>query len=62
MPEGWRPAVEWSPPDNDVIDVWRLDLTVLEDDWDLLSPDESERASRILARYLGHPIPRPIPA
>ena len=48
MPEGWRPAVEWSPPDNDVIDVWRLDLTVLEDDWDLLSPDESERASRIV--------------
>ncbi len=32
----------------DVIDIWRLDLTVLDEDWDLLSPDETERARRIV--------------
>ena len=45
MPEGWRPARDWIPPGEHFIDVWRLDLTVLEEDSDLLSPDESERAS-----------------
>lgn len=48
MPEGWRPARDWTPPSEDVIDVWRLDLTILDEDWDLLSPDESERATRIV--------------
>lgn len=48
MPDSWRPADDWTPPSGDVIDVWRLDLTVTEEDWTLLSPDESERANRIV--------------
>ena len=48
MPEGWQPARDWTPPGEHFIDVWRLDLTVLKEDWDLLSPDESERTSRIV--------------
>ena len=48
MPEGWPPARDWTPLGEHFIDVWRLDLTVLKEDWDLLSPDESVRASRIV--------------
>ncbi len=46
--QDWRPASEWTPPVGDVIDVWRLDLSVTDEDWALLSPDESERANRIV--------------
>ena len=48
MPEDWRPGDDWTPPAEGVIDVWRLDLRVLDEDWNLLSSDESERASRIV--------------
>ena len=48
MSDSWRPAHDWTPPSGDVIDVWRLDLTVTEEDWTLLSWDESERADRIV--------------
>lgn len=48
MPERWRPAREWTPPSEDVIDVWRFDLSVRDEDWDVLSPDEAQRARRIV--------------
>ena len=48
MPDRWRPAADWSPGPDDVIDVWRLDLMVREEDWTLLSTDETQRARRIL--------------
>jgi 4'-phosphopantetheinyl transferase len=48
VPEDWRPALDWTPPSGGLIDVWRLDLTVKEEDWTLLSPDEAERANRII--------------
>ncbi len=48
MPDSWRPADAWTPPSDDVVDVWRLDLTVVDEDWDILSPDESARATRIV--------------
>ena len=44
----WRPASQWTPSGEDVIDVWRLDLAVTEQDWSLLAPDEVERARRIV--------------
>lgn len=48
MPDRWRPAADWSPGPDDVIDVWHLDLMVREEDWTLLSTDETQRARRIL--------------
>jgi 4'-phosphopantetheinyl transferase len=48
MPEGWRSHLDWTPLTEDAVDVWRLDLTVTEEDWEILSPDESERARRIV--------------
>jgi len=48
VPDRWRPAADWSPGPDDVIDVWRLDLTVRDEDWALLSTDETQRARRIL--------------
>ena len=48
MSDLWRPALGWRPGPDDVIDVWRLDLTIQEEDWALLSADETERARRIV--------------
>jgi len=54
VPETWRPARDWSPPIAGVIDVWRLDLTVADGDWDLLTTDELERAHRIVVEAKRH--------
>jgi len=48
MSDRWRPALDWTPGPDDVIDVWHLDLTIREEDWALLSADETERAKRIV--------------
>ena len=53
MPEGWRSHLDWTPLTEDAVDVWRLDLTVTEEDWEILSPDESERARRIVREGSG---------
>ncbi len=46
--ERWRPAQEWDPTSHDVIDVWRFDLEVQENDWAILTPDETQAAKRIV--------------
>ena len=48
MGEHWRPAQEWEPTRDEVIDVWRFDLHVGEDDWSILAPDEADSARRIV--------------
>ena len=48
MADRWRPAGEWDPAPDDVIDIWRFDLVVQEDDWTILSPDETQTAKRIV--------------
>ena len=48
MTEGWRPAREWQPASGDVIDVWRFELEVHDDDWSILDPDEAQAANRIV--------------
>ena len=48
MAERWRPAREWDPAPDDVIDIWRFDLEVQENDWAILSPDEAQTAKRIV--------------
>ncbi len=48
MPERWRPAREWEPSSDDVIDVWRFELEVSEHDWAILTPDEAKAAKRIV--------------
>ena len=48
MAERWRPAQEWDPAPDDVIDIWRFDLEVQENDWAILSPDEAQTAKRIV--------------
>jgi 4'-phosphopantetheinyl transferase len=48
VPESWQPAAAWTPPDSRVIDIWRLDLTIREQDWEVVSPEEAERARRII--------------
>ncbi len=48
MPERWRPAREWEPAPDDVIDVWRFELDVSEHDWAILTPDEAQAAKRIV--------------
>lgn len=48
MADHWRPSQEWDPSSDDVIDVWRFDLEVQEDDWIILSPDEARIAKRIV--------------
>ena len=48
MADGWRPAREWEPTPDDVIDVWRFELEVQEDDWRILTPDETRTANRIV--------------
>ena len=48
MHEDWRSPRDWTPLTDNAVDVWRLDLTVTEEDWEILSPDESERARRIV--------------
>ncbi len=48
MPERWRPAREWEPSSDDVIDVWRFELEVSEHDWAILTPDEAQAAKRIV--------------
>ncbi len=47
--EPWRPAQEWEPPPDDVVDVWRFDLEVQDDDWGILAPDETQTAERLVA-------------
>ncbi len=44
----WRPAPEWEPGPDDVIDVWRFDLDIQEHDWAILAPDEAQTADRIV--------------
>ena len=46
----WQPAWSWMPSSENIIDVWLLDLTILDEDWHLLSCDESERAHRIVIK------------
>ena len=48
MAEPWRPAQEWDPAPDDVIDIWRFDLEIRENDWAILSPDEAQTAKRIV--------------
>ncbi len=48
MAERWRPAREWGPAPDDVIDIWRFDLDVQESDWAILSRDEAQTAKRIV--------------
>ena len=48
MAERWRPAREWDPAPDDVIDIWHFDLEVRENDWAILSPDEAQTAKRIV--------------
>ena len=48
MTEGWRPAREWEPAPDDVIDVWRFGLDVQERDWAILAPEEAQAAQRIV--------------
>ena len=48
MAEPWFPAEEWEHASDDVIDVWRFDLDVNEQDWAILTPDEAQAAKRIV--------------
>ncbi len=48
MPEPWRPAQEWQPAADSVIDVWRFDLEVQDDDWAILTPEEAQTVRRIV--------------
>ena len=48
MPEPWRPAHEWRPAPDNVIDVWRFALKVQEHDWAILTPEEVQTAQRIV--------------
>ena len=48
MPEHWRPAQEWQAAPADIIDVWRFDVQIEEDDWAILAPDEVQTARRIV--------------
>ncbi len=48
VPDPWRPLTDWSPPEGGVIDLWRIDLTVTEHDWETLDAEEAERARRII--------------
>ena len=48
MHDLWRPAREWGPAPDDVIDVWRFELEVSEHDWAILTPDEAQAARRIV--------------
>ena len=48
MPEPWRPAHEWRPTPDNVIDVWRFVLEVQEHDWAILTPEEVQTAQRIV--------------
>lgn len=48
MSETWHRAQAWTPPDEGVLDVWRIELTVHPDDWDLLDADEAAAARRII--------------
>ena len=44
----WRSAQAWEPAPDDVIDVWRFELEVQDDDWAILTPDETQTANRIV--------------
>jgi len=44
----WRPAQAWEPALDDVVDVWRFDLEVHDDDWAILTTDETQSANRIV--------------
>jgi 4'-phosphopantetheinyl transferase len=46
--EPWCPAPEWEPAPDDVIDVWCFDLEIQEQDWSILTPDEVQKAQRIV--------------
>ena len=48
MPDRWRPAREWEPPPDAVIDVWRFDLQVSKNDWAILAPEEAKTVRRIV--------------
>ena len=48
MPERWRPAQEWRPGPDSVIDVWRFELDVQDEDWTILTPDEARTVRRIV--------------
>lgn len=48
VPSPWRPAQEWEPPPDTVIDVWRFDLEVRDEDWAILTPDEAKTVRRIV--------------
>lgn len=48
MPEPWRSPGEWTVPGPQTLDLWRIDLTLREEDWGLLTDEEAERARRII--------------
>ena len=48
MADRWRPAREWEPAPDNVVDVWRFELEVQDDDWAILTPDETQTANRIV--------------
>ncbi len=48
MPEPWRPAQEWRPADESVIDIWLFELEAKDEDWAILTPDEAQAVRRIV--------------
>jgi 4'-phosphopantetheinyl transferase len=44
----WHPASAWTPPEAGVIDMWRISLRVRPEDWEVIDPEEAERARRII--------------
>jgi 4'-phosphopantetheinyl transferase len=54
MAESWRPARDWRPTSDSVIDVWRFDLEADDDDWAILTPDETRAVQRIVVEEKRH--------
>ncbi|MEE2669550.1 MAG: 4'-phosphopantetheinyl transferase superfamily protein [Gemmatimonadota bacterium] len=54
MSDRWHAALDWRPGPDDVIDIWRLNLTFHEEDWSLLSADETENAKRLIIEKKRH--------
>jgi 4'-phosphopantetheinyl transferase len=44
----WRPAAGWSRPEPGGLDLWRIELSLREDDWALLTAEEAALARRIV--------------
>ena len=48
MPDPWRAPGDWTALAPGTLDLWRIDLTLRDEDWRLLTADEAERARRII--------------